>query len=46
MQHLEGSGTPVLYIGRAVFKGQINFNVHYSPSQFEWYDARPKTHSV
>jgi hypothetical protein len=29
MQHLEGSGTPVLYIGRAVFKGQINFNVHY-----------------
>ena len=21
MQHLEGSGTPVLYIGRAVFKG-------------------------
>jgi len=21
MQHLEGSGTPVLYIGRAVLKG-------------------------
>jgi len=21
MQHLEGSGTPVLYIGRTVFKG-------------------------
>jgi len=21
MQHLEGSGTPVLYIGRMVFKG-------------------------
>jgi len=21
MQHLEGSGTPVLYIGRAVIKG-------------------------
>jgi len=21
MQHLEGSGTPVLYIGRKVFKG-------------------------
>jgi len=23
MQHLEGSGTPVLYIGRTVFKGLI-----------------------
>ena len=23
MQHLEGSGTPVLYIGRKVLKGQI-----------------------
>jgi hypothetical protein len=22
MQHLEGSGTPVLYIGRTVFKGK------------------------
>ena len=22
MQHLEGSGTPVLYIGRTVLKGQ------------------------
>jgi hypothetical protein len=21
MQHLEGSGTPILYIGRTVFKG-------------------------
>jgi protein-disulfide isomerase len=24
MQHLEGSGTPVLYIGRTVLKGQIS----------------------
>jgi hypothetical protein len=23
MQHLEGSGTPVLYIGRTVFKGSF-----------------------
>jgi hypothetical protein len=23
MQHLEGSGTPVLYIGRMVLKGKI-----------------------
>ena len=23
MQHLEGSGTPVLYIGRTVLKGQV-----------------------
>ena len=23
MQHLEGSGMPVLYIGRTVFKGYI-----------------------
>jgi hypothetical protein len=25
MQHLEGSGTPVLYIGRTVLKGYITF---------------------
>ena len=25
MQHLEGSGTPVLYIGRKVLKGYRNF---------------------
>jgi hypothetical protein len=24
MQHLEGSGTPVLYIGRTVLKGQLD----------------------
>ena len=24
MQHLEGSGMPVLYIGRTVLKGQTN----------------------
>jgi len=24
MQHLEGSGTPVLYIGRTVLKGEVN----------------------
>ena len=24
MQHLEGSGTPALYIGRTVLKGQNN----------------------
>jgi len=29
MQHLEGSGTPVLYIGRTVFKGYF-FYVRYS----------------
>jgi hypothetical protein len=23
MQHLEGSGTPVLYIGRTILKGQF-----------------------
>jgi hypothetical protein len=23
MQHLEGSGTPVLYVGRTVLKGQL-----------------------
>jgi hypothetical protein len=23
MQHLEGSGTPVLYIGRTVLKGKL-----------------------
>jgi len=26
MQHLEGSGTPVLYIGRTVLKGQLFFS--------------------
>jgi hypothetical protein len=25
MQHLEGSGTPVLYIGRTVYKGKYYF---------------------
>jgi len=25
MQHLEGSGTPVLYIGRTVPKGYMNY---------------------
>ena len=24
MQHLEGSGTPVLYIGRTVLKGEMD----------------------
>ena len=24
MQHLEGSGTPVLYIGRMVLKGEVH----------------------
>jgi hypothetical protein len=24
MQHLEGSGTPVLYIGRTVLKGNVH----------------------
>jgi len=24
MQHLEGSGTPVLHIGRKVLKGKLN----------------------
>jgi len=32
MQHLEGSGTPVLYIGRTVLKGYISaskaFSIH------------------
>jgi len=27
MQHLEGSGTPVLYIGHAVLKGQFQLNI-------------------
>jgi hypothetical protein len=26
MQHLEGSGTPVLYIGRTVLKGQTIYS--------------------
>jgi len=31
MQHLEGSGTPVLYIGRTVLKGQksVELGVSY-----------------
>ena len=28
MQHLEGSGTPVLYIGRTVLKGEKNIKVY------------------
>jgi len=32
MQHLEGSGTPVLYIGRTVLKGQRTANFH----TFSW----------
>jgi len=31
MQHLEGSGTPVLYIGRTVLKGYNQ--ISYSQSQ-------------
>ena len=30
MQHLEGSGTPVLYIGRTVLKGELNNVTKYS----------------
>jgi hypothetical protein len=30
MQHLEGSGTPVLYIGRTVFKGKKNLCEQYA----------------
>jgi hypothetical protein len=29
MQHLEGSGTPVLYIGRTVLKGYRSNNIIY-----------------
>jgi hypothetical protein len=29
MQHLEGSGTPVLYTGRTVLKGQFNHQNYY-----------------
>jgi hypothetical protein len=33
MQHLEGSGTAVLYIGRKVLKGQVlNLLVHETSS--------------
>jgi len=32
MQHLEGSGTPVLYIiGRTVLKGQADLHTYYHP---------------
>jgi hypothetical protein len=38
MQHLEGSGTPVLYIGRMVLKGYwnnyIRSNFKMSPESF------------
>jgi hypothetical protein len=27
MQHLEGSGTPVLYIGRTVLKGWLHITI-------------------
>jgi hypothetical protein len=27
MQHLEGSGTPVLYMRRTVFKGKVKSNL-------------------
>jgi hypothetical protein len=30
MQHLEGNGTPVLYIGRTVVKGKMEETVKYS----------------
>jgi hypothetical protein len=30
MQHLEGGGTPVIYIGRTVLKGQYNFWYNHS----------------
>jgi hypothetical protein len=29
MQHLEGSGTPVLYIGRTVLKGKKRNGTHH-----------------
>jgi hypothetical protein len=29
MQHLKGSGTPVLYIGRTVLKGCIKSYMHF-----------------
>ena len=45
MQHLEGSGTPVLYIGRTVFKVNICSvklqNYVYEPK----YVARSKTNA-
>ena len=40
MQHLEGSGTPVLYIGRKVLKGYLHI-IHLLKSStcFEHYPA-------
>jgi hypothetical protein len=34
MQHLEGSGTPVLYIGRTVLKGEHSITVRSGHTVF------------
>jgi len=34
MQHLEGSGTPVLYIGRMVLKEHIKIYIKTAPTCF------------
>jgi len=37
MQHLEGSGTPVLYVGHTVLKGQVNQYLGARPQFHNWF---------
>jgi len=46
MQHLEGSGTPVLYIGRTVLKGCPRLLIQYICSYLPYLEAVSYIHNM